>query len=68
MCQDSCKGGGHALAPSCVLTVAFLLSPGCDRELLLLAWAHSCWFQCVFLCCETDGREGEGDQIKVWKI
>lgn len=54
------------MAPSCVQAfVVFLLSPGCDGQLLFLAWANSCWFQCVFLCFKTDGKEGEGDQIKV---
>ena len=55
------------MAPGCGQPVDFLLSPGCEGELLFLARAHSCWFQCVFLGCETDRREREHDHRKVLK-
>lgn len=55
------------MACGCGQPVAFLLSPGCGGKLLFLARAHSWWFQCVFLGCETDRREREHDQRTVLK-
>lgn len=46
------------MAPSCVQTVAFLLSPGCDGELLFLAWHTAVGFSVFSYAAKQMGERG----------